>query len=192
MNRLEILREIEPRIVLDRKQYKQVEVKCFCGNIFTTLLKRIHTGETKSCGCNRKNRTHGMSKHPLYSVWSGMRSRCYNEKSEGYRNYGLRGIEVCDEWRRDVLSFIDWALNNGYKQNLEIDRINNDENYSPENCRWVTGKINNRNKRTNVLIRHNGRRRTIGEWAERMRIEHRRAYEDFKQLGFLKRKYFTK
>jgi hypothetical protein len=190
MNKLKILREIEPRIVLDRKQYKQVEVKCYCGNIFITLLKKIYTGETKSCGCNRKNKSHGMSKHPLYSVWLGMRSRCYNEKSNGFKNYGARGICVCDEWNRDVQAFIDWGLESGYNHGLEIDRRNNDGNYSPENCRWVTGKLNSRNKRNNVLIKHEGRKKTIGEWAETMRQKHRAAFNDFYKFGFLKRKYF--
>jgi hypothetical protein len=90
--------------------------------------------------------THGVSKTRLYSIWSGMMERCGNKASQAYKDYGGRGIKVCPEWH-DILAFKDWAENNGYDPNLQIDRRNNDGNYAPENCRWVTPLTNANNKR---------------------------------------------
>jgi hypothetical protein len=131
--------------------------KCDCGNIKETYGFSLKSGDTQSCGCLAIERTkevntiHGDSTnkgiHPLYRVWSNMLSRCSNPKVEFYANYGGRGIVVCKEWLNYV-PFKEWAMSNGYNSGLEIDRINNNSNYSPENCRWVTGSINSRNRRS--------------------------------------------
>lgn len=133
-------------IVLDK--YKNVEknrkrihwlCRCECGNekyIDGTSLRLNHT---TSCGCLIE--THGMSKTKLYSVFYNMKDRCYNSKSKPYKNYGKRGISICDEWMNKEDGFIvfyNWSLDNGYKEGLAIDRIENDGNYESSNCQWIT------------------------------------------------------
>jgi hypothetical protein len=87
-----------------------------------------------------------LSCHPLYNVWSGMRRRCYNRKHEGYHRYGGRGIKICEEWRMNPTAFVNWGIENGYRKGLTIDRIDNDGNYQPNNCRFVTIKVNSNNR----------------------------------------------
>jgi len=90
---------------------------------------------------------HNQCKTRLYRIWSGIKSRCNNEKCNRFHHYGKQGIRICDEWKNDFIQFYEWSLKNGYKDNLSIDRINNDENYEPSNCRWVTNNVQARNKR---------------------------------------------
>lgn len=108
---------------------------------------------------------HGIGeKHPrLYGVWASMKSRCNNPNREKWPRYGGRGIYVCPEWDNDVEAFADWALSNGYEPGLQLDRIDNDGPYSPENCRWVTAKENCRNTRRNKYLTLLGMRKTIAE-----------------------------
>lgn len=111
-----------------------------------------------------------------------MKTRCYNEKCKSFKDYGLRGIIVCDEWLNDTLAFYNWAINNGYKKGLQIDRIDNDGNYEPTNCRWVTKKEQARNRRTNRWLEYNGERMLISDWAIKLGV-------NFTSLwGILKRK----
>lgn len=91
--------------------------------------------------------THDMSRTRLYRIFHDIKRRCYNENDTSYENYGARGISVCEEWRKDMISFFDWALANGYEDHLSIDRRENDGNYEPSNCRWVTKQTNNANMR---------------------------------------------
>ena len=128
--------------------------KCgFCGNTFKAQLQHINSGNTKSCGCYNKRRasethkTHGLKNTRLYSIWSKLKDRTLNPKNKQYNDYGGRGITICDEWKNDFMSFHDWAMENGYSDELSIDRIDNNGGYYPENCRWTTSIIQNRNKR---------------------------------------------
>ncbi len=123
----------------------------YCNNTFEALISSVNIGDKKTCGCKtnqlKANITHSLSKHPLYRIWIAIRQRCNNAKSFGYKNYGARGISICLEWDNDFKTFYDWSLFNGYKKGLSIDRINNDGNYEPSNCRWTTTTIQNCNKR---------------------------------------------
>jgi hypothetical protein len=95
------------------------------------------------------NRTHGMSNTKIYKLWTDIKRRCYNKNRVGYKNYGGRGIRVSEEWKNSFEAFFEWAMENGYKEGLEIDRIDNDGDYCPSNCRFVTDYVQDRNKRTN-------------------------------------------
>ena len=132
---------------------------------------------TKSCGCYRKEWAaaqqyrHGDTHNRLYNVWNMMKQRCGDKNNKHYNNYGGRGISVCKEWRADYIAFRDWAFANGYdpkapKGKCTIDRIDNNGNYCPENCRWVSTKEQARNTRRNRIIELNGKRQTLAEWAE--------------------------
>lgn len=134
--------------------------ECDCGLIKVILGVSLRCGATKSCGClwleNHKNimEKHGFYKHPLYHVWLGIKNRCNNIEYKEYYHYGGRGITICDEWNtNDPTKFIEWSVSNGWKKGLEIDRINNDGNYEPSNCRFTTSSensINTRKRRTNT------------------------------------------
>lgn len=109
--------------------------------------------------------------HPqLMNVWQTMKSRCNNQNREKYKDYGARGIKLCEEWEHSAESFCKWALDNGYKEGLQIDRIDNDGNYEPSNCRWVSAKQNSRNRRNTVYLTVNGVIKCVAEWCETVNI----------------------
>ena len=127
--------------------------KCgFCGTKFKASTGNIKNSHTKSCGCHKKrvikevNKTHGLRYTRLYSIWINIKRRTLNPKHKAYQDYGGRGITICEEWL-DMQNFYDWAMENGYSDELSIDRIDNDGNYCPENCRWTTSIIQSRNRR---------------------------------------------
>ncbi len=133
---------------------------CDCGNVVIEDGSSLRSGHTKSCGClmteivSAQFKKHGGSKSRLYVVWGGMIARCTNPSHTAYKNYGGRGISVCDEWKNDFAKFQKWAYENGYDENAKthvctIDRINNDGNYGPNNCRWVDMKTQCNNTQRN-------------------------------------------
>lgn len=148
--------------------------KCDCGNMHIATAKHLNNGHVKSCGClNRepKRVAHNMSHSRIYNIYQTMKKRCYNSKDEHYHNYGGRGIKVCDDWLNDFQAFYDWAMANGYKDDLSIDRINVNGNYEPANCCWATNSQQQRNKRNSVKVKYNGETKTIYEWSEIVGID---------------------
>ena len=116
------------------------------------------------------NTKHRMSDTRLYRTWDSMKSRCYRKSTAPYKNYGGRGITVCDEWRLSFIAFRDWAMSHGYADNLSLDRIDYNGNYEPSNCRWVTIKEQENNRRNNTLLEFGGVVRTQSEWSEVLEI----------------------
>lgn len=145
------------------------ECKCDCGNTKVVQGQLLIRGNTKSCGCLQKetpNATkHGLRNTHLYGVWCTMKSRCNNENSKHYALYGGRGITVCHEWQK-FEPFYNWAIENGYKEGLTLDRIDVNGNYEPSNCRWVDVKTQQNNRRNNRLITYNGETKTLAQWAD--------------------------
>lgn len=128
-------------------------------------IKGIHAGEQSPCYI------HGCTKTRLFKIWSSMRERCYRTKHKYFKDYGGRGITVCDEWKTSFLAFKEWAEANGYADHLTLDRKDGNGNYTPENCRWATMKEQQNNKRSNHLVELNGVSHTITEWSEILGIK---------------------
>ena len=166
------------------------QCKCDCGNEIIANVGNLKNGHTKSCGCLRVDRCktnftkHGLEHTRLYGIWSDMRLRCYDEKNIAYHRYGGRGITICDEWKNDVKAFYDWATANGYKDSLTIDRIDNDGNYCPENCRWATIKEQASNRRSNILVTHNGKTQTMKKWANEVGTPYKVVWARMQKLGW--------
>lgn len=131
--------------------------QCDCGGVITIVGYSLKSGRTQSCGCihsevvkktNKATKTtHGEKNSRLYHIWRGMKQRCNNPNNKDYPKYGGRGIRICKDWKDDFCTFRNWAVNNGYAPDLTIDRINNDGNYEPSNCRWATSTQQNSNRR---------------------------------------------
>lgn len=144
------------------------ECVCDCGNKILVSVPNLKKLYTKSCGCDRisPTYTHGMTGTRIHNIWKGIKTRCYNPNATGYPYYGGRGIKMCDEWLNDFMAFYEWAMNNGYTDELSIDRIDPDGDYSPYNCRWITMQEQQRNKSNTIHIYYNNDLYTIGELAE--------------------------
>lgn len=160
---------------LDEKGKYWFLCRCGCGKEFQ--IRGSEIGRIKSCGCKTneilsdKQKTHGESKTRLYGVWRRMIERCYRVKHKSYKDYGGRGITVCDEWKNSYEEFRKWSVQNGYDKNAgymecTLDRIDVNGNYEPSNCRWISMKKQCNNKRNNNILSYNGETHTMSEWAE--------------------------
>lgn len=157
---------------------------CDCGNSTVVALGNLRSGSVKSCGCHRREildkTSHGLEKHPLYCTWSGMIARCFNQKSHVYKHYGGRGISVCDRWL-DIRNFIE---DMGVKPKAtSLDRINNEGDYEPSNCRWATRSEQQNNKRNNRVLEFEGVRKTMSEWAREFNIPIETLFSRLKKMS---------
>lgn len=150
---------------------------CDCGNIAIVSGSKLKNGHTSSCGCLKKGKyskyENLISKDTykrLQKEWYSMRNRC-KEDYHCSNAYYEKGIKVCDEWKEQG-NFIDWALNNGYSDELSLDRIENSKGYFPENCRWATMKTQQNNKTNNVLITYNGKTQTMSQWSDELGVKY--------------------
>lgn len=164
--------------------------ECECGNKITVQTAQLNNGRKRSCGCLQKEKASEIvllahkanqkyevsSTSSLYSRWSNMLRRCTDSKDKCFNSYGGRGIRVCDEWQ-DFNNFADWAMANGYKKNLSIDRINVNGNYEPSNCRWVSMKEQGNNKQNTKYYEYNGEKKTLSQWSECYNINYKLLYE---------------
>lgn len=147
--------------------------RCDCGNTKTVLAGNLVGSRTKSCGCQQRkmaaehNKSHGESKTRLYRIWKNMRNRCYNPKVRSYKDYGARGVRVCEEWKR-YEAFRDWAISSGYDDTLTIERIDSSGMYEPSNCKWIPKPDQGKNTSRIRYIEHNGKRMSLADWSKEL------------------------
>lgn len=145
---------------------------CDCGKERLVRGSLLKCGNSKSCGCTGVIKRASISKGyrnkniRLYNIYQCMRERCYNKNAKYYNSYGGRGIEICEEWLKDYMAFYNWAIENGYKDNLTIDRIDVNSGYEPSNCRWITIQEQQYNKTNSKYITYKGVEKTLAEWAK--------------------------
>ena len=160
--------------------------KCDCGNEHLVRGYYLLSGHATSCGCRRgefakeKFTTHGDTGSRLWRIWTEMKNRCHSRNP----NYGGRGISVCEEWM-DFSAFKEWALSNGYRDDLTIDRRDVNGNYCPDNCRWLTMKEQQNNRRNNLRVEFNGEVHTLSEWSDILGVNYKALWRRFHRTGRL-------
>lgn len=176
-NHLVVIGEAQTRNKGTKNSVCYWKCKCDCGKIIEVSTSNLTRNHSKSCGCfgiiatQEAKIKHGYTGTRIYHEWVNIKDRCNNPKCKSYKNYGGRGITICEEWDRDFTKFRDWAMANGYDDNLSIDRIDNNGNYEPSNCRWADTYMQARNTRKNVFLTYNGETKTVSEWAEILGIQ---------------------
>lgn len=151
---------------------RYVEAECKCGVTKEYLFKRLTEGETKSCGCLRRDvsrkrmTTHGISYHPLSDVWDAMKKRCYDTRNDHYPYYGGKGVKMCKSWKNSFITFYNWCIKNGYEEGKSIDRKDNDGDYRPSNCRFTTRAVQSRNTSRNKMITAFGETKCLFDWGK--------------------------
>lgn len=164
---------------------------CDCGNEKVVSASLLRKNRAKSCGCLNSERienlkSHGKSrdanhKHTvLYGRWANIKDRCTNPNCKDYKNYGGRGITICDDWKTDFVPFYNWAITNGFSENLQIDRKDNSKGYSPQNCHWVSVKENSNNRRNSITVSIMGCEKSMIELSEETKIPYQTLYKHFK------------
>lgn len=174
-SRLTFVREyIKKTLAKNNRIYsKQITIyQCECGKLIECRRQEVEAGIKKSCGCliltHHNRTTHGLNDHPIYTVWCQMKARCYNPGCERYYRYGGRGVTICEEWLHDFGAFYDWAIKNGWKEGLQIDKDikGNGLLYSPDTCIFVTNKENANRRSHTTLITRDGQTKSIMQWCE--------------------------
>lgn len=185
--RLTILREVSAKSSGKQVQ-RSFECRCECGVVKEYRLYMLRNGNTRSCGCLARDvagagmRTHGLSHTDEYGIWQGMLNRCNKSFDSAYSHYGVRGISVCERWSSFESFYGDMGPRPSPKHS--IDRVNNDGNYEPGNCRWATSKEQARNKRVNYLVEHDGETKCVADWAEQYGVSQFVLYSRLVKLGW--------
>lgn len=180
IGRLMVIKQVKSKITPSGQPQRQYLCKCECGKEIVVRSLTLRNGETKSCGCYKIERAkenlksikpkHGLRYTRVYGIWKDMKQRCCNPNARHYDRYGGRGITVCEEWKNSPEAFYDWAMANGYTDELTIDRIDNNGNYEPSNCRWISMKEQASNRINSRFLTYKGEKHTITEWAEKTGI----------------------
>ena len=181
--RLVVIERVESHIQPSGQRKTRWLCQCDCGNTKIVQYSQLKSGKTKSCGCLAREKskkrliTHGLSHTRLFIVWTGIKARCFNSKVIYYKDYGGRGIKMCEEWEKDFMAFKEWALTHGYDEKAErgectIDRIDVNGDYSPDNCRFINMQEQCNNKRNNRLIAYEGKTYTIQQWCKILGIKY--------------------
>ena len=155
-----------------------------CGTKKRIRLQGIETASCISPTCRKPKNVFGQSHTRLHRIWSGIKGRCYCKTQTAYKAYGAKGITMCDEWRNDFKVFYNWAMTNGYNDELSIDRLESKGNYEPSNCRWATDRQQKNNRDISVEITVNGQTKTLADWADILNVPYSRlsAYRFSKKL----------
>lgn len=193
--RLTVISRAENHVTPSGGTKAQWNCECECGNHVIVTTCNLTTGNSKSCGCygdeirKTSSITHNQRHSRLYGVWSNIKDRCYNESSGCYKNYGGRGICMCDEWKDSFESFSLWAYGNGYDPSADrfkctIDRIDVNGMYCPDNCRWVDQKTQSNNRRNTFYITTNEETHTLSEWSDITGIKYHTLFARINKLGW--------
>lgn len=174
------------RVENDAKGKAYWKCLCDCGKTTIVSGSNLRSGAVKSCGCLRykEKETHHLSNTRLYRIWNAIIQRCNNQKHWAYKYYGAKGINVCAEWKNDFLAFYMWAMGNGYSEKLTIDRIDNEKDYSPQNCRWVDRKTQANNRTFCKMIEHDGKTQSLMQWCEELNLNYKRIHSRLYRLGW--------
>lgn len=164
----------------EKMKRRLVTCKCDCGNIINANFTDLVHNKVISCGCRHKeiyasggnSKTHGLSKTRIYKLYHSILTRCNNPNCNHYKDYGGRNIGICEEWATDFLAFREWALNNGYSDNLTIERIDVNKGYSPDNCCWIPREKQVLNRRKTVYITYNGEKKPMSVWAKELGVSY--------------------
>lgn len=161
---------------------------CDCGNYTIVRSGNLKSGAVKSCGCllhtSKPTLKHNMSHTPLYQKWASIKRRCYTPSVKSYKDYGGRGIKMCEEWKNSFESFMQWALQSGYSDGLTIERKDNNGNYCPENCMWIPFNEQQKNRRMCQFISYKGETKTLTDWCKTFNIPYKRVHNRIHNLGW--------
>lgn len=161
--------------------------KCDCGNFTSVSGKNLKANAVKSCGCLRKtapNKTHGLSNTREYRKWVNIKKRCYDPSYAAYKNYGGRGIKMCDQWHNSFEAFYKWIKEHRTSDDQSIDRIDNNGDYSPDNCRMTDAKVQANNRRMCHYYSHDGKTQTLMQWCEELGLDYKRTHNRIFKLGW--------
>ena len=179
--KLSVIKRVE-----SRNNHTMWLCKCDCGKQTVVNASNLKRGHTQSCGClnieKPPHKLHGKRNTPLYDVWCNIKQRCYNKNNNAYEYYGAENKTVCDEWLNDFQAFYNWAMQNGYKEGLTIERIDGNIGYTPKNCRWATKREQANNRRTNHFVTYNGETHTMAEWARIKEINYNKLKQRINKL----------
>ena len=197
---LTVLHRSKDYIFESGRKERMWSCQCDCGNIIDVLgINLKKKNNTTSCGCYKVEKmkasktTHGLSNHQLYHTYQKMKSRCYNRNNKNYKDYGKKGVIICDEWlgENGFVNFYKWSMSHGYSENLSIDRIDVNGNYEPSNCRWTDVITQENNRTNNHIITYNNETMTMAMWARKLGIGYKTLANRILTYGWSIEKAFT-